>query len=332
MMRLLLLAGAVLAGFAFWRFGPWSAASPAEFRMAGGGDIPTAVAVGPDGSVWFTIDNSNAIGVLRDSIVQRIAKGRDNLEPLGLAVAPDGHVWFTDALADSIGQLSPDGSIELTPLPTGVTQFGRLSVAPDGGVWFADSWTNSVVRLKDGIFTPYVARTPNAGPFGVTVDANGVAWAALQNANKLVRIDTDGQVAEFEVPTRSAGPSDVAVDASGGVWFIELRAGKIGHFADNRFTEYPVRSPSAGLTSLAVARDGGVWFAELREHTLGRLRDGRLAELRLPRDDARPFGVAVDERGDVWYTDLTGWLGHVRADQAGTFGLDLRGMLWWPGG
>jgi virginiamycin B lyase len=332
MIRLVIVAGAVLAGLALWRFGPWSTANTAEYRMLGGGDIPAAVAVAPDGSVWFTIDNSNAIGVLRDRSVQRISKGRDNLEPLGLAVAPDGQVWFTDALADSIGHLAPDGSIELIPLPTGVTQFGRLAVAPDGAVWFTDSWTNSVVRLKDGAFTPYEARSANAGPFGVAVDDNGVAWAALQNANKLVRIGSDGQLAEFEIPTRAAGPTDVALDASGAVWFVELRAGKIGRFADDRFTEYSIGSGSAGLTSLAVARDGTVWFAELREHKLGRLRDGKLSEVRLPRDDARPFGVAVNEQGDVWYTDLTGWLGHLPADKAGTFGPDLRGMLSWLGG
>lgn len=332
MIRALLLATTVVAGLVFWRFGPWSSAGFAEYRMLGGGDIPAAVAVGPDGSVWFTIDNSNAIGVLRDNALQRISKGRDNLEPLGLAVGPDAHVWFTDALAESIGHLPPDGNIETIPLPTGVTQFGRLAVAPDGAVWFADSWTNSVVRLKDGVFTPYQAHSANAGPFGVAVDSQGAVWAALQNANKLMRIGPDGQDAEFEIPTRAAGPSDVALDSTGAVWFIELRAGKIGRFADSRFSEYPVRTPSAGLTSLAVASDGSVWFTELREHKLGRLRAGNLVELRLPRDDARPFGVAVDAQGNVWYTDLTGWLGHIPADQARTSGLDLRGMLSWLGG
>jgi len=332
MIKLLLFAAAVLAGLALWRFGPWSPAGFPEHRMLAGGDIPAAVAVGPDGSVWFTIDNSNAIGVLRSNAVQRISKGRDNLEPLGLAVAPDGDVWFTDAIAESIGHLPPVGAIESIRLPTGVTQFGRLAVAPDGAVWFADSWTNSVVRLKDGVFEPHLARSPNAGPFGIAVDRQGTVWAALQNVNRLMRIGQDGQVDEFEVPTRSAGPSDVAVDATGAVWFVELRAGKIGRFADGRFSEYPVRNPAVGLTSLAVAPDGTVWFTELREHKLGRLRDGNLIELQLPRDDARPFGVAVDGEGSVWYTDLTGWLGRVPAEQASAFRLDLRGMLSWLGG
>ena len=332
MIRILVLIAAGLIGLVAWRLGPWTPAAFSEQRMLVAGDIPAAVAVGPDGDVWFTIDNSNAIGVVRDGALQRVPKGRDNLEPLGLAVAPNGDVWFTDALAESIGHLPPGGAAESIPLPTAVTQFGRLAVAPDGAVWFADSWTNSIVRLKDGVFTGYPVSSPNAGPFGVAVDGQGVVWAALQNANRLVRIGPDGELAEIEVPTRSAGPSDVAIDAAGAVWFVELRAGKIGRFADGRFSEYPIRSPSAGLTSLAVGPDGTVWFTELREHTLGRLREGELAELRLPRDDARPFGVAVDAQGNVWYTDLAGWLGQLPADQARAWGPDLRRMFSWLGG
>jgi virginiamycin B lyase len=333
--RALLLAAAGLGVVVLWRLGPWSPAGFAEYRMLAGGDIPAAVTAAADGTIWFTIENSNAIGVLRDGAVQRISKGRDNLEPLGLAVAPDGGVWFTDALADSIGHLPLEGPVESIPLPTGVTQFGRLTAAPDGAVWFADSWSNGVVRLKDRVFTAYPASSPNAGPFGVATDGQGVVWATFQNANRLERIGPDGQLAEFDVPTRGAGPTDVAVDAAGVVWFLELRAGKVGRFADGHFSEYPVRAPAAGLTSLAVAPDGSVWFTELREHKLGNLRDGNLVELQLPRDDARPFGVAVDAQGNVWYTDLTGWLGQLPAERAlattSTSGLDLR-MFSWLGG
>jgi virginiamycin B lyase len=335
MIRALLVVAAGLGAVLVWRFGPWSPAEFAEYRMLAGGDIPAAVTAAPDGTIWFTIENSNAIGFLRDGAIQRISKGRENLEPLGLSVAPDGDVWFTDALADSIVHLLPAGDVESIAVPTGVSQFGRLVAAPDGAVWFADSWTNGVIRFKDGVFTPYQASSPNAGPFGVAADDRGAVWATLQNANRLVRIAPDGQLAEFELPTRSAGPTDVAVDATGAVWFIELRAGKVGRFADGRFSEYPVRSAAAGLTSLAVAPDGSVWFTELREHKLGNLRDGNFVELQLPREDARPFGVAVDAQGNVWYTDLTGWLGRVPAERARTgtmSGLELRRMFSWLGG
>jgi virginiamycin B lyase len=236
---------AVTAAFLLiWRVGPWRPMSFAERRLANAGDIPAAVALGPDGAVWFTLDNADAIGVLRGDSIQRIPKTSENLEPLGLAVAPDGGVWFTDAVAEAIGHLSPDGTFESFPLPTPVTQFGRLAVARDDAIWAADSWSNSVVRLKDGNLVTYPLAAAGAAPFGIAADLDGGVWATLQAVNKLVHVDASGQITDFEPPTRSSGPSDVAVDSSGGVWLVELRAGKIAHYAAG--------SPSCCPTSLVI--------------------------------------------------------------------------------
>jgi len=100
------------------------------------------------------------------------------------------------------------------------------------------------------------------------------------------------------------------------VWFLELRANKIGRFAEGRFTEFVLPTLSAGLTALAAAPDGAVWFTELSAGKLGRLRDGKIAEFRLPRVESRPFSVAVDAANNVWYTDLSGWLGMLPARAA----------------
>jgi virginiamycin B lyase len=159
-------------------------------------------------------------------------------------------------------------------------------------------------------------------------------WGTLQVANKLVRIDPDGTYTELDVPTRNATPTDIAVDGSGGVWFTELRANRIGHFANGRYDEFVVPAAAAGLTSLAVAPDGSVWFTELRHQKLGRLRNGSFAEWPLPRRDARPFGLGIDRRGDVWYTDLSGWVGKLPAERARADWIDLdvgRVVAWLRG-
>ena len=97
------------------------------------------------------------------------------------------------------------------------------------------------------------------------------------------------------------------------MWFLELRANKIGRFAEGRFTEFVLPTSSAGLTALAAAPDGAVWFTELSVGKLGRLQDGKVAEFRLPRAESRPFSVVVDAANNVWYTDLSGWLGMLPA-------------------
>jgi len=303
-------------GTLVWRLGHWPDRSFIEYHMLVSTDIPTALAVAPDGSVWFTIEFSDAIAVFRNGRIERLRKGSQNLEPLGLAVDAAGGAWYTDASRRAISRISPDGSIQSFPLSTPIVRLGRLAVAPDGAVWFADVTTASVTRLQRGVFMRHDVGSLRATPYGIAVDARGTVWTTLQGADKLARIASDGRVTAFDVPTRSGGLGDVTVDQRGAVWFLELQANKIGRYAEGRFTEFAIPTPSAGLTTLAAAPDGSVWFTELRAGKLGRLRDGRVAEFRLPRADGRPFGVAVDEANNVWYTDLSGWFGMLPAGRA----------------
>lgn len=310
------LALATVAAAVAWRVGPWRHPGFVEYRMPTSTDIPTAIAVAADGTVWFTIEFSNSIGVLRNGTVTKLPKGRQNLEPIGLAVDSHGFAWYTDAPARVIARIAPDGTITSFPLRGPIAKLARLTVGPDDAVWFAEATSLAVTRLKGGTFTRFEASSFSAAPFGVAVDRGGTVWATLQNVNRLVRISRDGRLTELDVPTRGSVPSDITVDPTGAVWFLEFRGNKIGRYADGRFTEFPVPTPRAGLTGLAAAPDGAVWFAEIRGHALGRLHDGVIAEFPLPRSDARPFDVAVDAANNVWYTDLSGWLGRLSADRA----------------
>jgi virginiamycin B lyase len=272
-------------------------------------DIPTAIAVSPNGAIWFTIEFSDAIAVFRNGKIDRLPKGTPNLEPLGLAADASGGAWYTDTPMRAISRISAGGSIRSFALSTPIVRLGRLAVAPDGAVWFADITTASVTRFQDGVFMRHDVGSLGATPYGIAVDTGGTVWTTLQGADKLAWISSDGQVTALDVPTHSSGLGDIAVDQTGAVWFLELRANKIGRFAEGRFSEFTVPTPSPGLTSLAAAPDGSVWFTELSAGKLGRLRNGRMTEFRLRRADSRPFGVVVDAANNIWYTDLSGRLG-----------------------
>jgi virginiamycin B lyase len=310
---LLLLAG---GGALAWRFGPWSGPGFVEYAMPRESDIPTALAVAPDGAIWFTIEAASELGVFRDGRIATVGKGPKSLEPFGIAVDAAGNVWFTDAQARSVSRRSPDGTIARFAVPSPTSKLGRLAVAPDGSVWLADGDLNSLVEIRDGVVIPHELPTLQARPFGVAVGPDGTVWATLQRANKLARLSPGGQVAEIDVPTRGGEPIDVAVDGAGAVWFTQFRGNKIGRFAGGQFVEYAVPTPQAGVSAIAVAPDGAVWFAETRSQKLGRLRDGVIAEFPLPRADARPLGIAVDRVGNVWYTDIKGRLGALPAERA----------------
>jgi virginiamycin B lyase len=317
--RHLVIAGialTALVGAGVWLHTIWVWRGLTEYPMSHPRDIPTAVAVGRDGVVWFTLDFADAIGVLRQGRIQRVPKGRDNLEPLGLAVDRDGFAWYTDSPSGLISRMSPDGVLTSFALSTPVAKLTRLAAAPDGAVWFAEASASSLTRLKDGVFTRHAVSSGEIAPFGVAVEGNGTVWGTLPRANRLVRISARGEITELDPPTPAALLGDIAVTTDGTVWFLEMQANKIGRFAKGQFAEFPVPTRSAGLTALATAPDGSVWFTELRGQRLGRLRDGVITEFPLPRADARPFGIAVDDAGNVWFTDLTGRLGRLSAERA----------------
>src|SRR4029434_11254191 len=84
-------------GLIVWRYRLRPDPGYIEYPMLRANDIPTAVAAAPDGAVWFTIELSDAIGLWRHGKIERLAKGTQNLEPIGLAAAADGSAWYTDA-------------------------------------------------------------------------------------------------------------------------------------------------------------------------------------------------------------------------------------------
>ncbi|MEK6208948.1 MAG: SMP-30/gluconolactonase/LRE family protein [Pseudomonadota bacterium] len=306
------------AGYAYWRYGPTPKGEFAEYAMLEKTDIPTALAIAPDGSVWFTMDSANAFGRLRDGKMERVVTGkRNNVEPIGLGVDGNGVVWYTDALSQAIASMSPDGKLASFPLDTPIARLGRLAVAPDGAIWFAEGTAYSITRLKDGKLTRYEIKNVRGGPYGVTVDAKGNVWATLQSGNQLLRITPAGAMTEYEVPTRGSSPTDIAVDQKGSVWFVEFRGNKVGRFADGNFTEFEVPGANwAGLSGIAIAPDGSVWFGLLRHHAIGRLRDGQMKIFQLPRPDARPYTLAADKAGNIWYADISGYVGMLKAESA----------------
>jgi virginiamycin B lyase len=309
---------ALAAGYTYWKYGPTAKGQFDEYAMLEKTDIPTALAIAPDDTVWFTMDSANAFGRLRDGKMERIVTGkRNNVEPIGLGVDGNGVVWYTDALDQAIASLSPDGKRSAFPLDTPIARLGRLAVAPDGAIWFAESTAYSITRLEDGKLARHEIKNVRGGPYGVSVDAKGNVWATLQSGNQLLRIAPSGAMTEYEVPTRGASPTDIAVDQKGDVWFVEFRGNKVGRFADGTFTEFEVPGTNwAGLSGMTVAPDGSVWFGLLRRHAIGRLRDGQMKIFELPRPDARPYTLAADKAGNIWYADISGYVGMLKVEAA----------------
>ena len=288
-----------------------------EYRMGEPQDAPIAIAAGTDGSIWFTIDHSDAIGRVRNGRIERLPTSSRNIEPLGLAVAADGSAWYTDLATRAIAHINSTGEIARFVLDTPITRLGRLAIAPDGAAWFADLTGYGITRLKDGVFTRHQIESARGGPYGVAVTADGAVWVTLQKGNQLIQLAADGNSRTFDLPRAGAVPTDVGVSSDGSVWFLQFRANRIGRFKDGQFSDVEAGRENVGLSGIAVAPNDDVWFGMMRRASLGRLRNGRIEIFPLPRENARPFSVAVDRGGNVWYADISGFVGMLPARHAG---------------
>jgi virginiamycin B lyase len=107
------------------------------FDLPRGGAVPTDVAVGSDGSVWFLQFRANRIGRFKDGQFSDVEAGRENAGLSGIAVAPNGDVWFGMMRRASLGRLR-NGHIEIFALPRDNARPFSVAVDRDGNVWYAD--------------------------------------------------------------------------------------------------------------------------------------------------------------------------------------------------
>ena len=113
----LALGGAIVAGAVAWSLLPGRSARFVEYK-AEAMDVPTAVAVAADDTVWFTMDLSAAIGRVRDGHIERLPTPGPGLQPIGLGAAADGGVWYTDNAAHAVAHMSRDGLVSRFGLET----------------------------------------------------------------------------------------------------------------------------------------------------------------------------------------------------------------------
>ena len=98
--------------------------------------MPTDVAVGPDGSVWFLAFRANRLGRYREGRFGSFDVPGANAGLSGLAVAPDGTVWLECCAppASAVGAMA--GSTSCRSARAGWPY--NIAVDGVGNVWYAD--------------------------------------------------------------------------------------------------------------------------------------------------------------------------------------------------
>ena len=202
-----------------------------DHKAPSGGD-PHTLVIDSQGTIWFTVQGGQRIGRL-DRASGKITEYNTRGNPYGLAVDKAGNIWFCQLSGDRLGRLDPKtGTITELQLDAG-SRPRRMATAPDGSLWVTLYGHGKLLRIDpaaQSVVKEYVLpHGPTAGPYAVTVDADGIVWVNEIQTDTVVRLDPKtGQTRVFTLPSKNAGIRKMIVDAEGRLWYMGSHNGRLG--------------------------------------------------------------------------------------------------------
>lgn len=272
--------------------------------------LPSGITAGPDGNLWFTLEQSGFLGRITPSGAFTLFSLSSVGNQGGINPGPDGDVWFTENNTVSrIAKIDPStGSITEYPVGNGVG-VGGIAAGSDGNMWFLESAANKIGRITtNGTITLFNVPTPSSFPHGLNLGPDGNIWFNELNADKIGNITPSGVITEYAIPTPSAKPFVIALGPDGNMWFTESAAGKIGRITlTGSVTEFPLPNSSAMPAGITVGPDGNLWFTERATGKIGRITTaGAVTEFPLPVSTSQPDKIVQRPDGNLWFTEHSG--------------------------
>ncbi|HEX2714527.1 MAG TPA: hypothetical protein VHM88_20220, partial [Candidatus Acidoferrales bacterium] len=178
-----------------------------EFRIPTPRSDTHHVAVGPDGSLWFTEESgSNKVGKVTPSGVfaEYVIPTADS-GPTGIATGPDGNLWIAELSAHQVAKLTMSGVFTeyRTPSGSGPTD---VVAGSDGNLWFTEFDSRIAKVTTSGFITEYslpLQKVSADNPFGVPATPDSIAAGPDGNlwftelASYVGRITTSGVITEY---------------------------------------------------------------------------------------------------------------------------------------
>lgn len=234
-----------------------------------------ALAVGPEGNLWFAgshrgADAANVIGRIGAGGVldeRRVPESGSVLGVGDLTLGPDGNMWFTEPVADRILFASPAGGNPgelVLPYP-GSRPTGLVTVGDD--VW---ATLEGIGRLAQ--ITPATARgadyTLPSGwrPSALALGSDQALWLVDAESPQLARKPPAGRTMTYPAPKFAKGAkySDIVAGPDGKLWISQSDGPYIDRVdAEALNPEYtrfelPMRG---GISTVSNGPHRDIWFA-----------------------------------------------------------------------
>jgi streptogramin lyase len=162
-----------------------------EFVMPQASRQPDGIAAGPDGAMWFTQWNGNAIGrIAMDGSITEYPVPTAEAGPYLIAAGPDGAMWFTEFQGEKIGRITMKGVITEFSTPSAAAVPAGIALGTDGAMWFAEqgtSWISKVGTGKGRLVTASVNGRSTVGSRLTCASANASPWSVASTARVWLR-------------------------------------------------------------------------------------------------------------------------------------------------
>lgn len=233
-----------------------------------------ALAVGPEGSLWFAgahrgAEPANLVGRIVDGGVLDEHKAPTPEPALGvgdLALGPEGNMWFTEPAANRIDRAAPGANPEAFTLPVaGSRPTGIVAVA--GSLWATLEGSGKLTEINParGWRTEF-ALPAGWRPSALAVGKDQALWLVDAARPELARKPPTGSTITYPPPSSSKGAkySDIISGPDGNLWIgqsdgpsidkLEAEASKPRY---KRF-ELPLKG---GISTLSKGPHDDIWFA-----------------------------------------------------------------------
>lgn len=285
---------------------PVLASTFVEYPVPTASSVPTGIAPGPDGNLWFVEHSGNNVGkITTTGAVTEYPVPTASATPLGISAGPDGNLWFTEDGAARIGKITPSGVITeypipgVTPVPLGITS------GPDGNLWFTDDrFISSIGKITTGgAVTEYAIPTEPSVPTGITAGPDGNLWFTESSRSIIGKVTIGGVFTEYLVPTISSDPEAITNGPDGNLWFTEQFGNNIGKITPSGvFTEYPVPIALSHPFGITAGPDGNIWFTAGTGNIGSITTSGVVTEYTIPTALTTPYDITAGPDGNLWFT------------------------------
>jgi virginiamycin B lyase len=309
------------------------------------GRSPNALAVAPDGSVWFGEQALPGIAHFfsNGTLVEYVWPFRYK-SPAGFTfiwgIADwDGCVWATDQAGSQLVAVDPNtGRIRTIKVSAGSFPY-TITIGPDNSLWFTEIFASKLARV-DNHFNLHEYPLPDLGTPGQIAFANSTLGYYVDTGNVgvtepgIYSFDPDNfspalidrSVTKLIIPTSLALSKD-------GIWVAQHETSELAYyrFGSSSLMQFPTTPVSYIKTTFPyfVAANGSlVWFNEHYANRIGVIdtERGLLTEYSLSNppankttqiDNALTFALG---RNRVWFTELTaGYVGYIDATYRPSF-------------